>query len=233
MTKENKEIDNIELFDEQQKKIFDEKTILKEEKEEDEESFTFNELPDNQEYKVKFSEDEDVEVKTFKDAEGNETKIKIMKMPLEIESARILLPRIKDVDGNIIPPLETISKKNNRKLKYYVSKVEILYKDSNYKSLVPSIRWWVNGSQVTPSFKTEFVENVDLKYITDITKLYWKFCDAYGYDKTKKDETKILSQKQFINELVGKKAIIKELTTFYQDQWRFKLAIDSFVKEEK
>jgi hypothetical protein len=192
------------------------------------EDFEKGELPDEQEYLVGFTDDESVEVKTYKDPEGGEQKVKFSKNVFEIEDAKILSPITKDIDGNLVPPEESTSKKTGKTVKYYTSKVQVLYKNSSYKTLIPSVRWWVNGNKLNPSFKTDYIENYNPKFTSEITKLYWKFCDKYGYDKTKKDRDKILSPKQFLKELVGKKVILRELSGNYEGRDWTKLSIAEF-----
>lgn len=186
-------------------------------------------LSDKEKMLISFIDGEDIEVKEFKDVDGNTTKIKYLKKPLEIASVKILQPRLINVDGEKIEP-EVTKGKDGKELKFYTTKVEVLYKDSMYKSLIPSVRWWVNGDRLDPSFMTKFSDKLDMKFITDLTKVYWKFCDAFGYDKTQAHPDKVLTQRQFIDGLVGKKVIIKEVSGFYGKEWT-KLGIDSFVKE--
>jgi hypothetical protein len=193
--------------------------------------YKMNELKDEQEYIVELDEPaENLEIKEIEDADGNKNKIKYLKTPLVIASVRILQPRTLDNDGKIIPPIEKLSKKTGKVNKYYTSKVEILYENSRYKSMVSHIRWWVNKDTLSPTFVTQHTDNIDMKYVTEITKLYWKFCDNFGYDKTQTDKNKILSQKKFMDELVGKKVKIKELTGIYDGESWTKLSIDSFIK---
>lgn len=191
--------------------------------------FIIGELSDAEKMLVAFTDDEDIEVKEFKDIDGNTTKIKYLKKPLEIASVKILQPRLFNIDGEKIEP-EATKSKAGKDLRFYTTKVEVLYKNSMYKSLIPSIRWWVNGDRLDPSFMTKFTDKLDMKFITDITKVYWKYCDTFGYDKSQVHPDKILTQKQFIDGLVGKKVIIKEVSGFYGKEWT-KLGIDSFVKE--
>ena len=182
----------------------------------------------------KFTDDEEIEIKKVYDKESNEeVDIKFSKNAFEIISAEILKPILKDSNGNRIEPEEKVS---NGKVtsRFYTSKLEIKVKDRPYKIHVAGIKWFVNDNTLNPSFRTDFVEKADLKYISEIQKLYWKVCDLLGYDKTKKNKEKILSKKQFIDSLVGLKVKLVENTGRFQKgkdqiEWT-KLAISSIQK---
>lgn len=182
----------------------------------------------------KFLDDEEIEIKKVYDKEINEeTEIKFSKNAFEIISAEILKPILKDSNGNRIDPEE---KTDNGKVtsRFYSSKLEIKVKDRPYKIHVAGIKWFVNDNTLNPSFRTDFVEKADLKYISEIQKLYWKVCDLLGYDKTQKNKDKILSKKQFIDSLVGLKIKLVENTGKFQKgkeqiAWS-KLAISSIQK---
>jgi hypothetical protein len=194
-------------------------------------SFILGDLSDKEKMLIAFSDDEDIDIKEFKDIDGNVTKIKYLKHPLEIASVKILGPKLKNVDGDPIEP-EVTRGKDGKELKFYTTKVEVLFKDSRYKALIPSVRWWVNGERLDPSFMTKFNEKLDMKFITDLTKTYWKYCDTFGYDKTQTHPDKVLTQRQFIEGIVGKNVILKEVSGFYGGKEWTKLGIDSFVVKE-
>ena len=182
----------------------------------------------------KFLDDEEIEIKKVFDKNTNEEEeIKFSKNAFEIISAEILKPILKDSNGNRIDPEE---KTENGKVtsRFYSSKLEIKVKDRPYKIHVAGIRWFVNYNTLNPSFRTDFVEKADLKYIAEIQKLYWKVCDLLGYDKTQKNKEKILSKKQFIDSLIGLKIKLVENNGKFQKgkeqiAWS-KLAISSIQK---
>ncbi len=123
----------------------------------------------------------------------------------EIESAEIQKPFTKDSDGNTIEPKVT---NNNRK--YYQSKLVIKYKDTDYASFVPNVKWFVNvdddnNVRLTPWFNRRIKED-DLtdNFMPTISKLYYKFCQH-----TKQDVGK-LQNKEFVDGLAGKKVKLEQ-----------------------
>lgn len=218
------------LSDEKQKKITDSADGVS-----NKESFDYKtgDLPSEEALKVAFLEDEDIEI-IVEEVDGVKAQIKKLKRPLIISTARVLKPKTKDSEGNLIEPMmvKSIDHKGQEKItKYYESKLEITYANEPYKSLVPNIKWFVNIDTLNPSFLTEYSEKMDMKYVSEITKLYWKFCDAFGFDKTKKNMSKVLSQKAFVDGLVGKKVKIKETSGVYKKTDWSKISIVSFEEE--
>jgi hypothetical protein len=246
--------ENKQLFDEHQKKINDVQIAkpgedlgdidLNEEfkdsdKSNDEKSqeFQFGDLDTSFESDgliKKFLNDEEIEIKkSFNKDINEEEEIKFSKNAFEIISAEILKPIVKDAQGNKIKPDEKVEN-NKVTSRFYTSKLEIKVKDRPYKIHVAGIRWFVNGEMLNPSFRTDFVEKADLKYISEIQKLYWKVCDLLGFDKTQKNKDKILTKKQFIDSLVGLKVKLTELNGKFQKgkeqiAWS-KLAISTIEK---
>lgn len=235
MKKENEEFFETVEVEELESIPEETETKIVEEVEEVKEDFVFDigDLPDTQPTYVAFHDDEPVEIKKFETDEGSKS-VKYSKNAFKIVSAKILPPRIKDVDGKIVAPIEKLNSRTNKKSKYYETKLELLFEDSDYKALVTSIRWFVNGNQLRPNFLTKFDEKInDMKYVSEITKLYWKFCDTFGYDKSQKDVKRILSQKEFVDSLKGKSVILREATGIYEGRQWHKLIVDSFVIDKK
>lgn len=147
-----------------------------------------------------------------------------------IETSKILEPQLIDTDGNAIPA-KPFSDKSNSKTGYK-TKLKLTYKDTNYASFIPNIKWFINvnkdGSKILkPWFATNPKESVeeDMKntFIAEITKVYYKFCEFKNVEPGK------LSQQDFVNELVGKKVILKT-TTYKQDgTTSYRIDIDKFI----
>ena len=141
-----------------------------------------------------------------------------------IESARILKPRIKDVDGNIIPAV--VSKSG--KAKYYKSKLEVLFKNCNYKALVSTVMWFENEKEgkkvLNPSFKTVIEEeDLDDNFTGDTSKLYYRYC------MKQKIEVGSIGIKSFIDNLPGMKVkLVTKRGKFNGSAWA-KVLVKEFL----
>jgi hypothetical protein len=164
-----------------------------------------------------------------------------------IESAEIMKPVTRDVDGNFIEPKAFNDKQPDKK--GYVSKVRITYKGTNYLSVIPNVKWYIargdkpGTKKLNPWFLTKVTsEKLDDNFTSEIGKMHYKFCKAYGYqveltDDEKKDATLVeknskkpeLSGGQFIKELVGKKVKLSQWKTFYEGGKRFRIDIKEFL----
>lgn len=219
--------ENEQLFDEHQKKLYDEKAQMmtididefdelekiqtpnSDEIKKQQDDFVFNELGEGKkdDGTVKeFLEDEELDIIKSTDKKGRVTEIITTKNYFEIEKVEILKPYYKDTSGNIIPPIENKDKNGNITSQYYNQKLKVTVKDRPYNITVSGIRWFKNNNAFNPDFRTEaYMPNLDTKFVSEINQLYWDVCDLDGFDKTKKDEEKILSKKEFIERLKGKK----------------------------
>lgn len=216
--------ENKELFDEQQTKINEIETTTDELEEfentddvqkntdditKQQDNFVFNELRDGKKddkTMKEFLDDEELDIIKITDIKGRISEIITTKNYFEITDVEILKPYYKDINGNIIPPIENKDKNGNITSKYYNQKLKVTVKDRPYNITVSGIRWFQNENSFNPDFRTDaYTPNVDTKFVSEINQLYWDVCDLDGFDKTKKDEEKILSKKEFIERLKGKK----------------------------
>lgn len=123
----------------------------------------------------------------------------------EIESAEIQKPFTKDSDGVPIEPKVT---SNNRK--YYQSKLKIKYKDSDYVSFVPNVKWFLNvdddnNVRLTPWFNRTIKEDeLEDNFMPTISKLYYRYCEFTNQEPGK------VQNKEFIDGLVGKKVKLEQ-----------------------
>jgi len=111
----------------------------------------------------------------------------------------------------------------------YQTRLRIKYENSNYVSLIPSIRWYpsVNneGKKVLqPWFNVVIKENdLDNSMVSTISKLYFRYCEHVGKEVGK------VTQKDFVTGLVGKKVILKQWMTTFQGKPAFRLDVHKFV----
>jgi len=146
-----------------------------------------------------------------------------------IETAKLLEPITRDEEGNFIEPKPFNKDKVDSK-KGYQTKVKITYKDSDYVSLIPNVKWYPGlnketGKKIlTPWFVTGIEEKkLSDNFTPEISKVHYKFCIANGY------EPKKISKEQFLKELVGKKVRLESWETDYEGQTRYRVDIKEFV----
>ena len=147
-----------------------------------------------------------------------------------IEKVELGLPMTRDLEGNLIPP-KPFSDQGDQTKKGYKSKLKITYADSNYISMIPSVKWYLGrvnpqtGKQtLNPWFNFNIgADDLADTFTAEISKLYYKFCIKFGYEPGK------LTQQQFIKELEGKKVKLKQYTTKYNKETAYRLDISEFV----
>ena len=186
----------------------------------------FGELSNGSKYAIKF-ENEPL------DADDNTIKV------FTISNVEMLKPALFDAAGKPIEPI-SLSKSDSTK-KGYESKLAIYFEDSNYRALLPNIKWFLNVKVVkdeatgiitkspilTPGFRimvTDKEMKTDPQFIPMTTKLYYMFC------KTFEQEVGKLSKKSFIDGLVGKKVVLTQRTGIYENSTWHRIEIAKFVK---
>lgn len=150
----------------------------------------------------------------------------------EIESATPGKPLLKDVDGNPIPPKQF--NENDPSKKGYETKLKIEFKDNNYISLIPNIKWYISSREkdgkkvkvLNPWFRTNGLKEEDLedKFVSEVSKLYIKYCKFTG------EEIGKVSQQDFLNGLVGKKVKLVQWSQKYKGDDVYRIDIANFVK---
>ncbi|MCK4260174.1 MAG: hypothetical protein KAX49_14445 [Halanaerobiales bacterium] len=162
---------------------------------------------------------QETEIKLFilSDEDDNEDN----KKEFVIESVELMKPITKNVDG-VIEPLKSNGKK------YYQTKLKILYKDTDYASYIPNIKWYLGLDKegkktLTPWFRLKCVEE-DLKdnFTPEITKMYYRFCNKFDIEVGK------LTRNEFVDQLVGKKVILKNTSGKYNGKTWNRIDIKSF-----
>jgi len=144
-----------------------------------------------------------------------------------IENAELVKPRTRDADGNFIEPIVFNPKKPDQK--GYVTKLKITYKDSDYISLIPNIKWYVSSAvkgkkTLNPWFATQITEDkLTDNFTSAISKLYFRFCTKHGYEVGK------VPAAQFIKELPGKAVKLEQWQTTFEGAERFRIDIKEFV----
>lgn len=147
----------------------------------------------------------------------------------EIETVELKKPVLIDANGNEVEPM--VSQNDSTKL-YYNSKLVLTYKDSNYASIVPTVKWYKqtreeNGKTkvyYNPWFNTNITEEqLTDKLTSDIAKLFYRYCKKKGLDKKK------VTQKAFLEGLKGMKVkLVTERGKYKGNEWA-KLTIAEFV----
>jgi hypothetical protein len=179
-----------------------------------EEGFEIEELSDQEVLEVKMENPKEDKEKTF-----------------IIETTEILQPILKDEEGNFIPPKPFNEAKQDSKVGYK-TKVKITYKDSNYVSYIPNIKWFPGIDQnsgkkvLRPWFGIKGLDETKIKskFTPEITKLYHKFCMAKGIEPGK------LSQNDFIRKLVGEKVKLDQYAEEYNGKMAYRIDIAEFVE---
>ena len=147
----------------------------------------------------------------------------------EIDTVEAKKPVLINADGNPVQPKVS---QNDATKSYYESKLVLTYKDSNYASIIPSIKWFKqtkeeNGKTkvyYNPWFNTNMVEEqLDDKLVADITKLFFRYCKIKGLDKKK------VTQKAFLEGLKGMKVKLETAKGKYKGNDWAKLVVKEFV----
>lgn len=147
----------------------------------------------------------------------------------EIETVELKKPQLIDSNGNEVEP--KASQNDPTKL-FYESKLILTYKDSNYASIVSTVKWYKqtreeNGKTkiyYNPWFNTNIVEEqLTDKLTSDISKLFFRYCKKKGLDKKK------VTQKAFLEGLKGMKVKLESQKGKYKGNDWAKLVVSEFV----
>lgn len=151
----------------------------------------------------------------------------------EIESVEILKPNLRDSEGNYIPP-QKFNKEKKDSSKGYKTKLKITYKDTEYVSYLPNVKWFQNtmsdgSKKLSPWFATKhsvgFEEDLKNNFICEITKLYFRYCKFVDKKVGK------ISQKEFVEGLEGTKVKLINSRHDYDGKTTYRIDIAEFVKE--
>lgn len=148
-----------------------------------------------------------------------------------IEKVELGKPQLKDADGVPIPPKQFNEKDPTKK--GYVTKLKIEYKDNNYISLIPNVKWYIASRTINgvvkkilnPWFRTAGLKEEDLedKFVSEASKLYYRFCKYKGIEPGK------MSQSEFVSQLVGQKVKIRQWKEKYKGEMSYRIDIVEFV----
>ena len=163
---------------------------------------------------------------------GTKKEVKLKEEDLEkifvIEKAELAKPKLIDGEGNPIPP-KPFSEKSDKK--GYTTKLKIEFKDNNYISLLPNVKWYLGvnkeGKKVlNPWFRTEGLSEEDLedRFVAETSKLYYRFCKFKNIAPGK------LSKADFINELADKKVKVSQWEDIYRKEKVYRIDIVEFVE---
>lgn len=180
-------------------------------------------------------EEIDYELGELSDQQKKEVVLKEedLKKTFIIETAEIRKPILKDIDGKMIPPIFFKKDENGKVLdpdkKGYVSKLILTYKDTDYISIIPNVKWYIGTNQhgkpvLNPWFRTTGLTKEDLNdnFTAQTSKLYFRYCDFLGMKPGK------VTQKEFVDGLVGKK--VKLINTPYKKHGANRIDVTEFVK---
>jgi len=147
----------------------------------------------------------------------------------EIEDVEKLPPKTKDEEGKFISP-KAFSDKPDSKVGYK-SKLKITFKDSDYVSYVPNIKWYPGVTKdgrkiLNPWFPIKGLteEKVKSKYTPEISKLYYKFCNFKGIEPGK------ITQQEFIEHLKGEKGKLGQYSEEFNGKMSHRIDIEEFVE---
>lgn len=222
--------ENKKLFEELDKEISEESI---EEEMESEDSISADEIdydgdeppmitPSNKKKPI-FGELSDKEVKEVIMLSEDKEKV------FTIESAEIIKPKLYDDEGKPVEP-KPFSEENKEK-KGFVTKLRVVYKDNNYVSLIPNVKWYLrineDGTQTySPWFRTKGLDADALKskFCPVISKLYHKYCLAFEHEVGK------FPQASFVKGLVGKKVKLEQWSDDFKNKKVYRIDIKEFVK---
>lgn len=179
--------------------------------------------PENKSFDVDFQDFSDKENEEIRLEEKDEGKV------FEIESVEILKPLLVNPDGSRNEGIK-LSDKPDAKVGYK-TKLKVKYKNSQYVSLLPNIKWYKNvqangTTKLMPWFAITPKKSVesDLKsnFVAEVTKLYFRFCEFKNVKPGK------VSRKDFCENLVGLKVklVTKE---FEYEGTKYRIDVDSFI----
>ena len=153
-----------------------------------------------------------------------------------IESVEILKPQTKDAEGNRILP-ERFNKEKDDSKEGYKTKLKISYKDTDYVSFMPNIKWFGNKGndgkiRYVPWFATKARKSVEAElkntFTCEVTKIYLRFCVFKGIEPGK------LSQSEFADKetskLIGQKVKLVNTEFDYNDRITTRIDIVEFVE---
>jgi len=190
----------------------------------EEEDFDFNTDDNLSTTKVEFDEED-------YDDEKEEAKKEYV-----IEKAEFIKPITRDGDGNLIEPKMFNEKDPNKK--GYTTKVKITYKDSDYISLIPNVKWYLslykNPATGKKTYNAWFnVKNLTKDSLKDnftsaISKIYYKYCIKNDIKIAMDKDKPELKQGQFLSELSGKKVKLEQWKTNYEGSERYRIDIKEF-----
>lgn len=153
----------------------------------------------------------------------------------EISNAEFQKAKTKDSLQNHIKP-EPFNDKQPDKVGYK-AKMLVNFKDTNYAAIIPSIRWYANKEIKTVNgVKKEVLhlkswfnksvtkENYNNQQTSEVARLYFDYCNHIGQPVGK------VTDRQFLDGLVGKKVKLKTVKGNYLSKDWAKLVIVEFVK---
>lgn len=145
----------------------------------------------------------------------------------EISDAKERIPRVRDNNGQVIPPKQ-MSPTDKTKVGY-PSVLMVFLKDTNYIINVSGLTYFwkkENGKNVyEPWFRTDVrAEDIGDQYTSQLTELFYKFCLFKKLDiaKTSRDE--------FKQKLIGMKIKVKNKKGKFQGKEYEKIQIIDFVE---
>ena len=171
--------------------------------------YEMEELSDSEKFDIKLSEEDEA-------VEDKETK-KLVCKEFEIEHIELGKPMTENA-----PEVSETGKQ------FFKTKLKVKYKDTNYMSLLPNIKWYVNdrgGKKVlNPWFGTSGLteKSLDDPFIAEVSKLYYRYCIKAGAEVGK------ITAKEFVEALVGMKVKLKTTTGKYKGKNWSRIDIHSF-----
>jgi hypothetical protein len=185
---------------------------------EDPSDYEIGELSDAEQFDVQLKPED----KTQKDGKVISNK------EFVIESVGIQQDKIRQLLMNKEPFVVFNDKKPDQK--GYQTRLQINYADSTYVSLIPAIRWYPTKDKDTgkntlvPWFSRIITEDKLYDPMTStISKLYFRYCKFVGQEVGK------VTQKEFLEGLVGKKVVLEEWETMYNGKKSYRLDIREIV----
>jgi len=97
---------------------------------------------------------------------------------------------------------------------------------------VPNVKWYVDirdgKKTLNPWFRKQVeADELDNQFTPEITKIYYKYCKAFGHVLGK------LSSKEFVEGLVGKKVFLKTKSDKYEGKRWTRIDVVDFVVAKK
>lgn len=147
----------------------------------------------------------------------------------EIETAELSKPVLKDSDGNFIKPIAFSD--NDPTKKGYKTKLLVSYKENNYISIIPNIKWYIGTNKTTgkkvlnPWFLTNGLnaEKLNDHFTSEVSKLYFRYCIKNDIEPGK------LPQEDFIKKLVGCKVRVRQYADTYKGSKVYRIDVVEFI----